>query len=114
MIVVVNTSPLIILDKIGCIDILKKLFNNLIRPAAVLQEIQDGHIKYGKSSSLADSDWLKTVDNPPEMHFRKELGSGETAAIALACKLNADLIILDDLAARNVAIELGLRIAIPI
>jgi predicted nucleic acid-binding protein len=47
--------------------------------------------------------------NPKEMILRKELGAGETAVIALALKLNADLIILDDLAARNVANGLNLK-----
>ena len=44
------------------------------------------------------------------MVLRKELGEGETAVITLALKVNADLVVLDDLAARNVAAELGLSV----
>jgi len=44
------------------------------------------------------------------MMLRKELGAGETAVIALALRMKADLTILDDLAARNVAAELGLTV----
>jgi predicted nucleic acid-binding protein len=44
------------------------------------------------------------------MALRKELGAGETAVLALAYKSGADLVILDDLQARLVAAELGLKI----
>ena len=42
--------------------------------------------------------------------MRRELGAGETAAIALAVKTQADLVILDDLPARLVAQAQGLTI----
>jgi len=51
------------------------------------------------------------MPDPPMMQLRKELGAGETAAITLAYQIKAGLIILDDLAARLVAQELGLRVA---
>jgi hypothetical protein len=43
-------------------------------------------------------------------HQQKELGAGETAAIALAVRESADLVLLDDLAARLVAAELRLNV----
>lgn len=54
---------------------------------------------------------MDTVDDPTEAVLRKELGAGETAAIVLAKKLNADLVILDDIAARNVAVNLDLPVS---
>lgn len=110
MIVVTNTSPLIALDRIGQIQLLPGLFTSIIRPNAVTHEIREG-LEFGYTDRLLDdTDWLKTVDDPPEMILRKELGAGETSAIALAVRLKADWILLDDLAARLVAEELGLQV----
>lgn len=108
--VVVNTSPLAALDRIGRLDVLPKLFTEVIRPQSVVDELQAGGKIHGGSSALYSSAWLKTVEDPPEMILRKELGAGETAVIAIASRIQAELVILDDLAARNVAVELGLNI----
>ena len=108
--VIVNTSPLVALDRIDLLDILPKLFGNVIRPQSVVNELNAGQKIYGGSDTLYNAEWIQTVDDPPEMILRKELGDGETAVIALAVKTEADLVILDDLAARSVAAELGLKI----
>ncbi len=108
--VVVNTSPLVALDRIGRLEILPKLFGEVIRPQSVVDELQAGRIAHGGSSELYNAVWLKTVEDPPEKILRKELGAGETAVIALASRIRADLVILDDLAARNVAVALGLNV----
>jgi predicted nucleic acid-binding protein len=108
--VVVNTSPLVVLDRIEQLQLLPKLFGQIIRPQSVVDELQAGRIVHGGSDELYRAVWLQTVEDPPEMVLRKELGAGETAVIALAVKIGADLVILDDLAARNVAVELGLNI----
>ena len=110
MTVVVNTSPLIALDRIGQLDILTKLFGKTIRPQSVVDELNAGRKVYGGSDALFHATWIETQQDPPEMILRKELGAGETAVIALALKVKADLVILDDLAARNVAVELGLNV----
>ncbi len=110
MTVVVNTSPLIALDRIGHLDVLPQLFGNVVRPQSVVNELLAGKRIYGGTDALFHAAWLTTVDDPPEMLLRKELGAGETAVIALALRMKADLTILDDLAARNVAAELGLNV----
>jgi predicted nucleic acid-binding protein len=110
VIVVTNTSPLLALEKIGQLALLPGLFSKVIRPESVTREIQEG-IEMGHPPGLVeDTEWLKTVMDPPEMVLRKELGAGETAAIALAVRESADLILLDDLAARLVAAELQLNV----
>ena len=110
MTVVVNTSPLVALDRIECLDVLCGLYGKILRPQSVVDELEAGRSVYGGSDALYNASWIETVDDPPEMVLRKELGAGETAVIALAVKIGADLVILDDLAARNVAIELGLNV----
>ena len=108
--VVVNTSPLIALDRIGQLDILPKLFGKIIRPESVVDELNAGRSVYGGSGNLFNAGWIETLADPEEMVLRKELGAGETAVIALALRIKADLVILDDIAARNVAVELELNV----
>ena len=110
MTVVVNTSPLIALDRIGYLDLLPRLFGVVVRPQSVVNELQAGRHIYGGSDALFHAPWLTTLADPPEMQLRKELGAGETAVIALALRMKADLTILDDLAARNVASELAIKV----
>lgn len=107
--VVVNTSPLIALERIGCIHVLHQLYGYVIRPQSVLDELKAGGSQT-ELNALLSVEWIRTVEDPKEMVLRKELGDGETAAIALAVKLEADLVILDDLAARHVAAELDLNV----
>ena len=108
--VVVNTSPLIALERIGRLGILKHLFGTIIRPQSVLNELHAGRDRYPLSGELEAAAWITTEPDPPEIILRKDLGTGETAVIALALKTSADLVILDDLQARLVASSLGLNL----
>jgi len=110
MLVIVNTSPLIALERIGHLHLLKDLFGAVVRPQSVLIELLAGKDRYQLSNALRDADWIVTEPDPSEMFFRKELGAGETAVIALAVKRNADLVVLDDLQARLLATSLGLPV----
>jgi hypothetical protein len=108
--VICNTSPLIALERIDRLSVLREMYGEIVRPQAVADELEAGRDRYGLSADLQDANWIRTEPNPDEMVFHKDLGPGETAAIALAYVTDADLIILDDLQARLVAEELGLRI----
>lgn len=108
--VVVNTSPLIALERIGRLSILKQLYGTIIRPQSVLNELHAGRDHYPLSTELEGAAWITTEPDPPDIDLRKDLGPGETAVIALALKTNADLVILDDLQARLVAASLGLNL----
>jgi predicted nucleic acid-binding protein len=56
-------------------------------------------------------DWLEIqVPQPSAVDDLMRLDPGERAAIQLAQQLNADLLIIDDKAGRQVALRLGLRI----
>jgi predicted nucleic acid-binding protein len=108
--VVVNTSPLIALERIGQLELLKRMYGVVIRPQSVLDELNAGRGSYDLSPLLERADWIITEPDPPEMNLRRELGAGETAVLALAVKTHADLVILDDLPARLVAQTQGLAI----
>lgn len=108
--VLANTSPLIALDRIGRLHLLPQLYGKIVRPQAVVEELRAGRTAYPGSEPLFTADWLITEPDPPEMVLRKELGAGETAVLTLALNTRADLVILDDLQARLVAVGLGLRV----
>jgi predicted nucleic acid-binding protein len=108
--VVVNTSPFIALDRIGQLDLLKALYGTVVRPQSVVDELLAGEARYSVSSALRNAEWILTEPDPAETTLRRELGPGETAAIALALNTAADLVILDDLQARLLAATLNLRL----
>ncbi len=111
MSVVINTSPLIALERIGRPDILPGLFGSVVCPRSVIDELCAFPFHLRADSSIEKSSWLSILPDPPEVVFRKELGAGETAAIALAVSIKAEMIVLDDLAARRIAREIGLKIS---
>lgn len=113
MSVVCDTSPLILLAKIGRLELLSSLYGEVAVPTAVLAEID---AKPGKDAEkiraqlqsqaffLRDAPHTVLQESPPE------LGAGEHAAIALALAMGAALVILDDQEGRAVARKQGLRV----
>jgi predicted nucleic acid-binding protein len=108
--VIVNTSPLIALDRIGRLPLLARLYDHVVRPQAVLDELLAAPTRIRDAETLLHTSWIATEPNPPAMILRKELGAGETAVLTLAWQSKADLVILDDLQARLVAASLGLKL----
>lgn len=106
--VIVNTSPLIALSRIERMDLLRDLYKQVVCPRSVLEEIEAG-AKQGHAADMALPPWVFVEPDPPEMAFRRELGAGESAVLSLARLTKADLVVLDDLQARLVAADLGLR-----
>ena len=103
--VVSNTSPIIFLGNVGCLKLLSSCFSKILIPKAVATE-------------------LKAKQLPPLLEFRRISASGESfvdthygalhrgelEAIQLAQEVNADLVLLDDLLARNKAKELNISV----
>jgi predicted nucleic acid-binding protein len=99
--VVSNSSPLIALDRIGKPDLLRDLFEQIVVPRAVADEI----------GNLADQPWILKCD--PQNSFPRvppNLGRGEVAAIRLAADLSARVILLDDRPARQLAQSMKLPV----
>ena len=59
---VVNASPIILLTKIGLVDLLKQLGPPIVIPAAAVLEIQRRGPSDAAVQALAQSPWLATVD----------------------------------------------------
>jgi predicted nucleic acid-binding protein len=99
--VIVDTSVLIILDKIGQLDLLQKVYKDIHTPKEVSQEFH---------KPLPD--WIKIEKTPDEKYLsliRTIVDIGEATAIALAADKSDPLLIMDDLKARKLAKRLQIK-----
>lgn len=114
MIVVSDTSSLINLANVGQLDLLSQLYTSMIIPGAVYHEIVIAGAGRPGALEVQNSDWIETrraTDQALISMLRyQQLGPGESEAIALATELNAELLLLDERRARDVAANLGLNI----
>lgn len=110
--VVSNSSPLCYLILIGQIQLLPKMFGKINVPESVIRELSD------RGAPEVVQRWVAQL--PPWIEVQtvaagldpdvKRLHAGEQDAILLAQNIKADLIILDEKAARKVAKDRGLRV----
>jgi len=111
--VVSNSSPLIHLAKIEHLDLLKYFFNEIIVPEAVYNEcVTEGKDKED-AKKIEKSEWIRIMtirDKNLKRALTMVLDEGEAEAITLALEKSADLILLDDYEAREVARIYGLNI----
>lgn len=105
---VVNASPVIVLAKIGRLDLLAAPERTLLLPDAVVREIlaapEDDAAR--RALMLGELPDRPTVAVPPEV-LEWSLGAGESAVIALARERGATPV-LDDFDARSCARSFGL------
>jgi len=99
-IVVADTGPINYLIAIGHIDILPILFGTVVLPSAVRRELSHPKAPLAvRTWSAAIPSWVEVwADIEPALtdDENSALGDGERAAIALAAKINADLLLMDD------------------
>ncbi|NJL87722.1 MAG: DUF3368 domain-containing protein [Leptolyngbyaceae cyanobacterium SM1_1_3] len=110
MLVVSNTSPISYLVVIEQIELLPRLFGGILIPETVRDELASLKAPLVVQQWIASpSTWLtiQSTSTQPDSDLLK-LDAGECAAILLAESLKADLILLDDLAARRLAASRGL------
>lgn len=108
MIVVVNTTPLISLACIGQLDLLKKLFGQIIIAEAVYQEIK---AKQSFAYNQIDNDWITVKTIQGQLYKQillAQLDAGEAETIILAKEMNADFVIIDENLGYRSAINAGL------
>jgi predicted nucleic acid-binding protein len=117
VIAVVNSSPLIYLGKLGLLDLLQRLFDQVLTVDTVREEVLDVVAPEYAILKSAFSDWL-VVSEVPESPLKDRLDEmglhkGEIDALVLAyhTKRKTDsVMVIDDLAARDVARTLGLQV----
>lgn len=103
--VVVNASPIIFLSKLNALDLLVDLFPEVLIPRSVVKEVGD--------ISIPEKAQVMDVSLPGRKFVMGALGrlhEGELEVIVLALERNADLVLLDDLAARRKAKRMGLQV----
>jgi predicted nucleic acid-binding protein len=101
-VVISDTSCLILLNKIGEINLLPKLYNSVITTPDVAKEFDEPLPEWIEIVPPADKNSQKIL----ELH----LGSGEASSIVLALQYENCTVILDDLKARKIALNLGIKI----
>jgi len=111
MIVISDSTPLHYLILIYEIDVLPKLFGQVVIPQAVFDELQHENTPPDVKSWIADAPpWLEvrhtSATADPQLAV---LGSGEREAIVLAQELRADLLLMDDKAGRHEAERRNLK-----
>lgn len=110
--VVSNASPLINLARIGQLDLVPQMFERLLLPEAVWQEVvEDGQGQPG-ADEIRRAAWIEraSVANRQLVHsLRQDLDAGEAEAIALAVEIQADWLLMDERLGRETARHFGLR-----
>ncbi len=105
--VISNTGPLIALTSIDQFELLHQLFEIVYIPPAVRAEILDQHTLH----AITTADWIlvRAIQDKIAVQLLKEnLDAGESEAIILARERNADLLLIDERAARRKAATLEL------
>jgi predicted nucleic acid-binding protein len=109
ILVVADTSPIHYLVQICAIDVLARLFDQVIIPRAVLQELLSHSTPSEVRQWAANLPMWASVQSAGNIQ-PLSLGGGETEAIALAKELRAFAILLDDNEARRIAHQQGLAV----
>ena len=107
--VIVNTTPLIALAGIGHLNLLRQLYTEIMIPVAVYHEI----ISEPARSLVSAAEWItveKITGTIQKSGFSSRLHAGEIEVIILVQEVGADLLIMDDNAAKKTAKYLGLTV----
>lgn len=115
MIVISDTTPLISLIKIGSLDILEKMYQEIIIPKAVYDELvinidYQNEIEMIQKSVFIQTKIVEESLSVSLLQRQLKLDLGESEAIVLANSINADLIIIDERKARRIAKDIGLNV----
>jgi len=100
--IISDTSCLILLDKIGELIILNKLFGTIITTSEVAEEFGQPLPPWVEIKQPSDKKYQSIIE--------ASVDKGEASAIALAIELNDCLLIIDDLKGRKFANQIGLTI----
>lgn len=110
MVVISDSSPLISLLSVEKLDILGKLFETVMIPEVVYNEVFNKKVS---NLDLKKTKFLqieKVTDRKMVKLLKMQLGYGESEVIALALEKGIDRVIIDDKQARKVADKLGLKV----
>jgi len=100
-----NTGPIIALSAIDHLEILKKIFEEVILPETVHNEIMQGGKDFAGLGFYRKATWIKvqSLTNPIEPLLGTLLDKGEASVIQLARETGADFVLIDERKARKIA-----------
>jgi len=110
-----DSSPLVILSKLGHIDLLSRLFPRLYISVEVHHEVVIAGAGLPGASEVSKAEWIevKPLQNQTALasaQHKYALGAGEMSTILLAKEIAASPVLLDDHKARKLAKAEGLEI----
>lgn len=111
--IIVNTTPLIALCHVGQLDLLKKIYGEILIPQAVYSELSEKKDSICKKQVDNSLDWIhveKIENQMAKSMFKTQLHDGEVEVMILAKEKNADLVIIDDANAKKHAKYLKLPV----
>jgi predicted nucleic acid-binding protein len=112
MTVVSDTSPINYLVLIDCVHILPDLFERVLVPHAVRDELRAAGAPDKVENWTANPpDWFEVQQAGAVDPSLNRLGEGEREAISLAQSTGASLILIDEIEGRRAALERGLKVA---
>ena len=113
MIVVSDTSPILNLARIGRLELLASLYQQVLIPPAVFGELAVSRDAAFPVLDVASVSWI-ILETPKDQdrvrELRDILDAGEAEAIVLAVERQVELLLVDERRGRRTAEALGLRI----
>jgi uncharacterized protein len=112
VIVVSDASPLIGLAAVGQLDLLQRLYGEVVIPVAVHRELTTSSDAPG-AAQVASASWMRVQavqDRSVVDALSLHLDVGEAEAIALAVEVEAELLLMDERRGRSAAVRLGRRV----
>ena len=110
-IIVSDTSPLFYLHRVGCLELLRRLYGNIIVPQAVIAELEEGREQGEDVPDIDKYQWIKVQHITVPLHIKliPDLGKGESEVLSMGLCEEQHLIIIDDKLAREIARLQNLR-----
>jgi uncharacterized protein len=111
VIVVSDTSPLTNLAVVGNLELLRDLYQRVLIPPAVFDELRAGESAGAHPRFLDSTGWLEVgqvVNRNAVAALLGTLDLGEAEAVVLAAEKKADLLLIDEREGRRVASREGI------
>jgi predicted nucleic acid-binding protein len=105
MLVVADSSPVIVLVNIGHINVLPMLFGQVVIPPEVAAELRQANRLPAVRRFMASAPLWLVERAPAIIEPVASLHAGELAAISLARELHADLLLIDEMEGRKAAAD---------
>lgn len=114
MIVISDTTPIISLLKANHLELLEKLYGNVLIPEAVYRELTENPVYSKEAKTIKTLNFLKmvSVENVKSVDVLRSvtgLDAGESEALIMYDEQKADLLLMDEHKGRSVAKQLNVR-----